>query len=108
MSLFFAYKEHWPQMPIYCYAVVLVLALLFADSWPFDHIGVLRIVVQNYWVNAVLLVGLSIYMFFSLPTLIGGVCAALSGIMFAAAAATGEKGKTLAQLRTGTSGAVSG
>jgi len=98
-ALFFAYKEQWPQLVIYCYCCVVILALLFSDSWPFHHIGAMRIVVQQYWVNAVLLLGMAVYPCFALPTVFSGIALALSAIMFGVAAATGEKGKTLAQLR---------
>jgi len=100
VSLCVAYPEHWPYLAIYSLVVMLLLALAFADSWPFEKLGVARIVVQQYWVNAAVCLALAVYPCFALPTLFAGICLALAAAMFAAAAATGEKGKTLQELRT--------
>jgi len=91
-----AYDKNWPTYAIYCWVYAVLLFLFF---WPVKYLGVLLIIVQNFYVNAVALVGLGIYPCLDLPSLLGGICSILSGLMFLAAAISGEKGKSIDDLR---------
>lgn len=99
--LFFAYDEVWPVLVSYCGALLFLLLLFFVDVWPFTKLGVVRIVAQNMWANAVALLAVAVYPCITLPTLFAGLSLAFAAVLYLIAAITGEKGKTLSQLRAG-------
>lgn len=57
-------------------------ALFFPLFWPLEFLGRIRIVVQNYWANGVIMAALGIFPFFCLPGVLTGFCFVISGIFF--------------------------
>jgi len=98
-SLIFAYQEIWPYLFAYCCVLIALTWFFFLEIFLFNRLGVVRIVVQNFWVNAVGLIAVGVYPLTSFPTLLGGFCYVAAGLMYAGAAVTKEKGKTIAELR---------
>jgi hypothetical protein len=73
---------------VYC-VVVGPIFLLFL--WPFWHLKQLLFWTQKYPLMAVLMCAMSVYPFFSAPTVLPGVVLALSGILYLIAAIRCEK-----------------
>lgn len=88
------YKYNTPLF-IYC---LVVPAVLFPFFWPFGFLGTLRIVVQNFIVNTVLMAALSVYLFFQPPGILAGATWGFAAIIYLVAAIRKEKGLTKAQL----------
>jgi len=65
---------------------------------PLKQMGPVLILVQQFYVNAFFLVGLSIALFFQPPLVLGGICWLFAAVIFVAAGITGEKGETVASL----------
>jgi len=78
--------------------VSVILLVLF---WPIERLGRLLIVVQNYYLNALICAGLAVWPCFAVPTLFGGICLGLAAIMYLIAGLSGEKGMTLEDLQAG-------
>jgi len=93
-----AYPSSWPQLAIYSWVVAVVLGIFF---WPVQKLGRILIVVQNFYVDAVLCFGLGIWPCFELPSFLGGLCLGIAGIIFIVAGARGEKGLSLDNLAHG-------
>eukprot|EP01129_Flabellula_baltica_P011196 TRINITY_DN484_c0_g1_i2.p1 TRINITY_DN484_c0_g1~~TRINITY_DN484_c0_g1_i2.p1 ORF type:complete len:133 (+),score=21.25 TRINITY_DN484_c0_g1_i2:39-437(+) len=58
---------------------------------------VLQIAVQNFFIDAIMLIVLAIFCFWDLPTQMGGLCLVLSSIAFFIGGVKGEKGMSLAE-----------
>eukprot|EP01124_Arcella_intermedia_P027727 TRINITY_DN5482_c0_g1_i1.p1 TRINITY_DN5482_c0_g1~~TRINITY_DN5482_c0_g1_i1.p1 ORF type:complete len:126 (+),score=18.97 TRINITY_DN5482_c0_g1_i1:36-413(+) len=94
-AFIWAYPKQWPALAVYSWVFSMLITVLL---WPIEKLGIVRIVVQNYFVNGVLFVGLGIYPCIEIPSLCGGICLILSGLMYIAAGITGEKGLSLEEL----------
>jgi hypothetical protein len=95
LAIVTAYPAYYPWMIIYAFLIGFALMLFF---WPLEELGQILIVVQNYWVNGIVLFALGILPCFALPTLVGGLVLFIAGILSLAAGANGEQGKELAKL----------
>jgi hypothetical protein len=95
LAIVSAYPNAYPWMIAYAWVIGIVLTLFF---WPLEELGMLLIVVQNHWVNGVVLIALGILPCFAMPTLIGGLVLFIAGTLSIAAGANGEQGKELAKL----------
>eukprot|EP01125_Pyxidicula_operculata_P006310 TRINITY_DN2189_c0_g1_i1.p1 TRINITY_DN2189_c0_g1~~TRINITY_DN2189_c0_g1_i1.p1 ORF type:complete len:131 (+),score=12.79 TRINITY_DN2189_c0_g1_i1:68-460(+) len=94
----FAYDDDWPQRFIYDMIVSFIVTIFL---YPLKYLRGGLIVVQNFYVNALLLVGLGVWPLLELPSILGGICLVVSGIFYLIAAVMGEKGMTMAELKTG-------
>jgi len=75
-----------------------ISVLLLPLMLPVKKLGPILIVVQQFYVNAIILVGLSIVCFFQVPLVIGGITWDIAALLFIIAGITGEKGETLTNL----------
>jgi len=91
-----AYEQNWPGLAIYCW---IVSGFIIIFLWPIKQLGPFLFVVQQYYINAVVFICLAIYPCFDVPSFLGGVCLFFSGIMFLVGAISGEKGRSLEDLR---------
>lgn len=89
---------HGRNWAIYFYVMTALWVPLF---WPFEFLGRIRIIAQNYFVNAVLMAAFGIYPFFCLPGVLTGFCFIVSGVFFLIAAIRGEPSETLESLAKG-------
>jgi hypothetical protein len=86
------------QMSIYCWVVSFVLFPLF---YPFTFLKGALIIVQNFWINGIVLLGLAVLPFFQVPTVLSGILLSFAGIMYIIAAIRREKGESLESLMAG-------
>jgi hypothetical protein len=73
--------------------------LLFPFTWPIRQLKVLLYPFQLFAVIGPVLLVLSIFCFFALPTVIGGITLMISGMFYIFAAVNKEKRLTPTQLR---------
>jgi len=71
-------------------------AFVLAFYWPVQFLGGFLGIVSNNLMNVVWMVALSIFCFFSPPTVMGGVTYLVSAIIFGIAYYNGEKNSSLA------------
>eukprot|EP01122_Echinamoeba_exundans_P014238 TRINITY_DN6401_c0_g1_i1.p1 TRINITY_DN6401_c0_g1~~TRINITY_DN6401_c0_g1_i1.p1 ORF type:complete len:153 (-),score=9.87 TRINITY_DN6401_c0_g1_i1:112-528(-) len=83
------------RFAIYFYVMT---AIFFPLFWPLEFLGRIRIIVQNYWANGVIMVALGIFPFLALPGVLTGFCFVISGVFFIIAAVRGEPSETLESL----------
>ena len=95
LPIFTAYNDFFPSMVAYSWCIS---AFLFFFFYPFAELGKCLIIVQNFWINGFVLIGLGIYPSFCLPTLLGGILLILGGVLSFIAAAMGETGQKLDKL----------
>eukprot|EP00029_Vermamoeba_vermiformis_P008241 TRINITY_DN3796_c0_g1_i1.p1 TRINITY_DN3796_c0_g1~~TRINITY_DN3796_c0_g1_i1.p1 ORF type:complete len:130 (-),score=14.80 TRINITY_DN3796_c0_g1_i1:122-511(-) len=88
-------------LSIYMWAITFFLFPLF---WPARWLKGALIIVQNFWVNGIVLIGMAVYPFFFVPGFFGGLSLAFAGICFIIAAIKKEKGESLENLKAGGAG----
>lgn len=85
----------YPKSTLYAAYSIAVGALLVPFMWPARPLGPLLLLFHSQFIlTGVILLGLSILMFFRVPTTMGGICWAVAAIVYFIAGFRGEKGET--------------
>lgn len=91
------------------YALILCLltsnralsVVFFPFFYPIKKLGVIRIIFAHYLINAIIMIGASIWCYFKEPGYIPGFCYSLAGLLYFIAFIRGEKTVTVEDLRSG-------
>eukprot|EP01097_Dermamoeba_algensis_P000094 TRINITY_DN1031_c0_g1_i2.p1 TRINITY_DN1031_c0_g1~~TRINITY_DN1031_c0_g1_i2.p1 ORF type:complete len:128 (+),score=16.90 TRINITY_DN1031_c0_g1_i2:88-471(+) len=87
----------WPGLAIGIYAMI-VGTVYFILLWRFQFLGVLSLAFEIYYLASVLMISMSVLLYFTVPTILAGITGTISGIFFLIGALMGDKGLTLNEL----------
>eukprot|EP01098_Paradermamoeba_levis_P012800 TRINITY_DN5688_c0_g1_i2.p1 TRINITY_DN5688_c0_g1~~TRINITY_DN5688_c0_g1_i2.p1 ORF type:complete len:127 (+),score=19.37 TRINITY_DN5688_c0_g1_i2:62-442(+) len=87
----------WPGLAVGVYSIIIGV-IFFCILWRFQSLGFLLLAFEMYYVASALMITASIFMMFTVPTILAGMVCVISGTFYLIGAVGGEKGLPLDEM----------